>query len=301
MDEKIVKELLKRGHMVTPDTLNRIKSVGLESYFSENSGTGTFLKEMKKAEVKKPTLKITVKTADVKTNLNTADVVKVYNNRYSALRNMLSGKIEAISINKTASQFEAAVIGMVKQVSPQGFSIEDPTGSIDVMSRQGVELDDVIGVKGIVREGAIQEKEIVYPDIPLNRQNPRLDVKLPLSVKTESGKSVIVVGNTTKELGLPIWISLEKEGKTSHILVYMPESGVDANLAVKLLKKRHLYPNIKKLASTEDPYIIDPVPDFFWIVGKERWKTIYKGVCVFSTKENESLELDLSTGEFTFS
>jgi DNA polymerase II small subunit/DNA polymerase delta subunit B len=302
MDEKTIKELLRRGYMVTPGTLKRIEEVGVDAFFSENSVTGTFLKEMKREEPQKTELKTTIRKPSTKATLNTMDVVKNYTNRYNSLKNMLSGKIEAVSINKAGSQFETAVIGMVRQISPQGFSIEDPTGSIDVMSRHGVDLDDVVGVKGIVREGVIQEREIIYPDIPLNRQAFTMDARLPLSVKTEKD-SVILVGEKQPQkesLDSLVWISLEKGEKRIHILVYKSPKETDPNSAAKYLKKRHLYPTIKQITSPEDPHIIDPVPDFFWIIGKSRWKSIYKGVVVFSTTGNDRVEINLSTRELIF-
>jgi DNA polymerase II small subunit/DNA polymerase delta subunit B len=302
MDEKTIKELLRRGYMVTPDTLKRIEEVGVEAFFSENAGSGTFLMGTKKQEPQKPTLEISVSRPITKPSLDTKDLIRNYTNRYNTLKSMLSGKTEAISINKAASQFEASVIGMVKQVNPQGFSLEDPTGSIGVVSRQRVDLDDVIGVRGTVREGVMQAKEIIYPDIPLSRQTPKIEAKLPLSIKTENNNSVLLIGdNKTEPLKNLIWINLEKGGNKIHILAYKPQKETGPDTATGFLKKRHLYPGIKDIVSSEDSHVIDPIPDFFWIIGKSRWKNIYKGVTVFSTPENSKVDIDLSTRELTFS
>ena len=300
MDEKVVKELLKRGYMVTPDTLKRVEDMGMDAFFSENKSAGTFLMGARKENP--DSLRITVRRPDARKALSTSDIAKNYASRYSKLRDMLSGKMEAVSINKSAGQFEASVIGMVRRVGPQGFFLEDLTGSIEVMSRQKVDLDDVVGVKGVIREGILHEREVLYPDVPLNRKTSTIDARLSLSVGRDGNETAIRIGDSAagEPLSGFMWICLEKAGSRMNILAYMPGKDIGQDQAAMLLRKRHLCPTLKGISSPEDQHTISPVPDFLWIVGKERWKSIYKGVVVFSTKESDGVEIDLSTRELTF-
>jgi hypothetical protein len=124
----------------------------------------------------------------------------------------------------------------------------------------------------------------------------------------EDGKFLItpeaVYGFDKKRTVLPSpgWITIKKDSLTTTVLVYNPGKPVTAKEAFTWLKKRHLSPQKTQIRGAEDPFLIEIIPDLFWIVAPEKsefWKESYKGVIIISFDAKTPAEVNLATGEVT--
>ncbi len=119
------------------------------------------------------------------------DFVKYYKHRYNAIKEILQGRLELknpISINRLSNKNRGepvSIIGVVgdKKITKNGnitLTIEDPTGSILVLiTKDKLDLfsiaknlvpDEVIGINGSYGSNLLFGNEILFPDIPLNKE-----------------------------------------------------------------------------------------------------------------------------------
>jgi DNA polymerase II small subunit/DNA polymerase delta subunit B len=311
--EAVVRELTKKGIIVTPEML-------------EEPGLAIVQKQTGQIPVsrKPPKTKLSVKVARPERlpRMSVDDFASYYNSRYSGLRDILLKKTPAVSINKARESFsEVSVIGMVKERNSQGFVLEDTTGEIPVMSNDEVREDDVVGVKGAIREGRLFQKELVWPDIPTDNQTRSVPgMVLLLSTfldenirKASQDFSLMFIPErpgtelTEEEdrklitaLPNPSPVSVNKKGTTFNLLIYNPGRPVPKQEVLEMLKRRHLSPDKREISTTTDPYLIEPVPDLFWIISGERHTERYRGVTVITTGKRDAVKYDAETGEAFF-
>lgn len=310
MDEQeIVKDLTKRGMVVTPEMLKRIRS-------GEPPTTTPKTKPP-------PTrgLSVRISGPTTKNRMSVKDVVSYYNKRYALLRDLLLKKMPAVSINKLADNpGEASTIGMVKARSKHGFTLEDITGEIDVVDGEPVRDDDVVGVRGAVKEGRLFASSLVWPDVEQKEKTP-LDTKLLLTTSLEGGLMdvvgdfgvVLVTGKPAPDIpeevrprvfgGLPnpCVATISKAGKELVVLIYHPKEQVTLQDAVGMLRRRHLMPARSEIFTSDtDPYMIELTPDLFWVVSDNTHIDDYRGVRVVMGGKAGAVKLDASTGEVFF-
>lgn len=311
--QEIVKQLTQKGVIVTPEMLEKIKSGELDSLAVKP------LAEPK--EKTKPTLSVKIRKTERLSRASTKDFISYYNARYEGLRGILLKKMTALSINKAKGSSEASVIGMVRENTPQGFVVEDATGEIDVVGKEDVREDDVVGVKGAIREGRLFVNEMVWPDIPLNNEPqfiPGMSLLLTTAIDENIEKlikdfSLVFMPGTAKPdlseqernklitgLPNPCLATINKEGKEFSLLIYQPNRTIPPKEAVGLLRRRHLSPEKKEIFSKTDPYFIDPVPNLFWIISEDRHVERYKGVTIIITKKQDAAKYDVETGKAYF-
>ena len=123
--QEVIKKYLKQGVLLSPKELDNIIQ-GKEP----KSNTQTFPTKLKKT-------------------LSIKDINEYKNTKYQTIRDLISKKTKALSINKTKKTFAMiSIIGMIKEITPSGFIIEDPTDEIEVVIKQkdGIYVDDVIGI-----------------------------------------------------------------------------------------------------------------------------------------------------------
>jgi hypothetical protein len=310
MDKKdIVRQLTQRGVLVTPEVLERIESGEIKVPDSQ------LLTAQPKEKSK---LSVVIRKNERLKRMSPKDFVSYYNSRYNGLRKMLAEKMQAVSINRVRDiTSEAAVIGMIRERNAQGFVLEDGTGEVSVASKDDVREDDVVGVRGTVREGRIIQRELVWPDVPLSnraRSVPGLTLLLATFMDEKirrAARDISLVfmhgpaapeeeGNIMTGLPNPCHATIKREGSEFRMLIYRPESPISPREAVGLLRKRSLAPGRAEIASAEDPYLIDPVPDIFWVLSDKRHVERYKGVTIIMTKKQDAVKYDAGTGEVPF-
>ncbi|UCD06996.1 MAG: hypothetical protein JSW41_04145 [Candidatus Aenigmatarchaeota archaeon] len=303
----IIKRFLKQGTLLSPGMLDKINEKNIDR----------FLK--KRPEEPKTHTKIDVNIRGItkKQKLSTKDFVDYYNNKYNGIRNILMNKMKAVSVGNTKKSFsDVSVIGMVRELKSSGLVLEDPTGEIEVVlnNKKEINPDDVIGVKGFVRENKLFAKEVVFPDTPLTHPIGSLDAKIIITTNiTEKTKELVkeidlvlalnaekTQSNIIKTNSNPGWITLSKNGDKVNLLVYKPENKTTIEQAVRFLIKRHLSPLKNRITGPEDPFLIEPIPDIFWLVSDEKGKKTYKGVTIISCGPNSAARIDLKTKEIEF-
>lgn len=321
MKEEIVRKALEAGILLTPGLLETLNEEKLEEMIKE-------AKQKDKAvltERERPTksrLIIKVKRVVPKAKLKPEDFTRYYNNKYEGIKKLLLKKLDAVSINKVGESYdEISVIGMVKEPTPRGFVLEDPTGEIEVISNKEPEADDVVGVKGTSREGKLIEKEIILPDIPLDYKSKKIkNLSLLLTTSlTDKAMALTRATNFTlipklgdenlnekeKEQVItdftnPTWITISTPEDEMNILVYNPGEEIEQKQVIDYLRKRHLSPKRNKTLGPDDYFFIEPVPDILWLISPKKFLENYKGVTIISFEAPDAARVNLGTREVEF-
>lgn len=290
MDRKeAVRELISRGEIPTPELIEGMVS-GKRAGAAEK---GAATKEDVGGSVE-----VRVLSPERKEKLSSGDFTSYYNSKYDGLREILSPKISAISINKAKETFgEIGVIGMVREKTPTGYLIEDTTGAIELVQRDsGLAPGDVIGVSGQVRENRLFGNGIVFPDVPLTQRFGTIKgLRVTLSrkplEKREEGALCFHADEKRLHNGSRIEISC---GGNVSILFYSPSGNAGPQECVESLKKRHLIISQKEITSPKDDFIVKDVPDILWADSDTHFVESYKGVIVLSPGKEE-ISIDLET------
>jgi len=345
MKKKIVEQFLKEGVLLSPETLEKITETNLEHMLEKGKKSKSFVFSFQDEKPEKPEPVIEVRKLQRRVKLQPQDFAKYYNTRFEGLRDILLKKMEdVVSVaNAKKSGSATATIGMVREQTQRGFIIEDTTGNAEVISKnEDVGIDDVIGVKGAVKEEKLFAEEIIWPDISMSHKHNRPDFTIALSEKAEhkkedgiaafppeSGDFLItpeaVHGFDKKKTLLPNpgWITITKDSLTVTVLVYKPDKKATQKEVLSWLRKRHLCPDKNQIRGTDDPFLIDTIPDVLWIVNEkkeggkelegaeapsgnhstftpERWNDIYKTVIIVSSDGKIPAEVNLATGKVVF-
>ncbi len=306
MKEQIVKRFLMEGVLLAPETLERISESNLENAIGEAVQSGAIVFSF---QDEKPDAVVEVRKLQKKLKLQPQDFAKHYNARFEGLRDMLQKKMEGVVsvANAKKSGSTISTIGMVREQTQRGFLIEDMTGSAEVISKtEDVNIDDVIGVKAAVKEEKLFAEEIMWPDISMSHKHSRPAMEIILAEKDgHEGEFVITpdaIYTDKKKTSLPNpgWITITKGGANVTVLVYRPDKPASQKEVLTWLKKRHLCPDKNHIRGTDDPFLIEPIPDLVWIVSDEQWTEIYKTVVVISSDGKIPADVDLATGKVEF-
>ncbi len=318
MDKKeIIKTFFEHNVLLSPELLEKVNENNINEILSRAKQSKTaVVTELEQKPTSLQEILFEVKKTTQNKRLSAQDFAKYYNNKYEGIKNILLKKIGAekdiVSINKTKNTFsDVLVIGMVRELTPQGFILEDPTGETDVISEEKTDPDDVVGVKGSVRENKLFAKEVTVPDIPLSREITKIDASVFLTTEAiEHPADFTIVSNIDRILDVknttnravvsanPSWVSISKDNKKLNIIVYKSQDEADKNKAISYLKKRHLSPQRNQIMSQEDPFLLNPIPDILWLVQKESWAENYKGVSIISGTAPVKINLETRNVEF---
>ena len=240
MDKKeIIKTFFEHNVLLSPELLEKVNENNINEILSRAKQSKTaVVTELGQKPTSLQEILFEVKKTTQNKRLSAQDFAKYYNNKYEGIKNILLKKIGAekdtVSINKTKNTFsDVLVIGMVRELTPQGFILEDPTGETDVISEEKTDPDDVVGVKGSVRENKLFAKEVTVPDIPLSREITKIDASVFLTTEAiEHPADFTIVSNIDRILDVknttnravvsanPSWVSISKDNKKLNIIVY---------------------------------------------------------------------------------
>jgi len=330
---EMVKMVLDKGILISPDMLGKLNEDTLKTILkdAEQPRNGIVMDEVpnqsqssedraqpKKKQPSESTVSLKIRKHEQKTQLTPGDCAKFYNNKYDALKGILLKKTDAVSINKAGSnQSTISVIGMVIEKTQRGFMLEDPTGKAEIIASpemidsSTIAEDDVVAVTGNMKEGIIYGKEIINPDVPLTNKPNELDAKILFSERQIhdhqnsdvicTPEQILAKGMEPVRLGNPAWVDILKYGKSLKLLIYRPDGDSTLLDAVEMLKKRHMPIKRENVLGPNDSFLIDPIPDIFWFVSKEKGFRSYKGVTVVSCGPNAVAAVDLVTRKVVFS
>ena len=310
MRQEIIRQFLREGVLLTPESLEKITEQNLESLLVQAREGKALIFSPKEEEASPEEIVVDVRKPQRKQKLTPQDFAKYYNTRFEGLREILAKKLgSAISAsNAKKSGGPVATIGMVAELTPRGFTIEDTTGWAEVISKaEDIVPDDVIGVRGAVKEERIFAEEIAWPDVSMSHNHSNPPMKILLTETGEQTPETLVItpeavslSGKKHSLPNPGWITLSKDSQAATILVYSPGKPVTAKEAFTWLRKRHLFPSKEQIRGTDDPFLIEPIPNLLWIVQAEKFKESYKGVMIIASDGKEPIEVDLGTGEVKF-
>ena len=270
MEKKdIVSKFMKAGLLIQPQLLDSIEAGNIDSMIKDMKARGVVFVTEDDLERK---ARFAIKEFQQPKALKPADLAGAYIARYNALRGLLAKKVDAVSISNASSRGEVTVIAMVRELLPGGFVAEDLTGELEVSSSFDVARDDVVGVKGVVREGKLYASEVLMPEAPIQKPN-RLDADVSLSLAGSGGS--IGFGSESRSFSFPAMITLSKGIK---ILAYKPAAPIEQKDVVSMLRKRSID------AAYGESSVIEPVPDIFWVAQEPEWRQGHKGVLLISGK-----------------
>jgi DNA polymerase II small subunit/DNA polymerase delta subunit B len=299
MKQQIIQKFLKEGILLSPDALEKIDEQNTEQFLGQARDQNHMVFEPTQAISAGPV--ITIRELDAREAMRPQDFASHYNARFSGIRDMLLKKLEnTVSVTNAKKALSSTTIGMVRERTQRGFIIEDTTGWADVISKsEDVVEDDVIGLKGVTKEGVIFAEEIVWPDIPLNHIASRPDMDIYLSGKKEGILTITPekVHAAAKEHNLqnPAWVSIGSGRGAATVLIYKPQKKVSQKESIIWLRKRHLLPSRDQIKWAGDPFLIDPVPNILWIVQPgDAWKEMYKGVIIISSDASAPVHVNLA-------
>lgn len=208
--QEIINIFLKNGLLISSDLLKEISDYEqaskifnfLKSKRIDEAVIGSDLNNIikdasqKVQETEKVKVKVVYSYKEEPKKREPQDFIDYFNNRYRALEKILKQHQElqqTISINKISNKKEKeniSIIGIVseKQTTKNGnlmLVLEDTTGQKKVIINKSkpalfneandIVLDEVIGVNGVNAENIIFVNNIVWPDIPSNRELKKAD------------------------------------------------------------------------------------------------------------------------------
>lgn len=270
----MLKKILELGIMLEPDALEFLKDEKRAALVFEKLGR---MKEkplvLKKREAEEMCMQITIaKELKNPTHYSVHDMVGLYAQRYKELQALLMNKIELknpVSIRNAKGH--SAVIGM-----KGGNMIEDPTGSMGLVTDIKLLDDDVVGAVGRVNNNTLYAEKIVFPDTGL-----RSPARFPMKITT--GKHILVEGTRFYECcGVLVLVHVADHKKAAK------ELGInEKDVPLELLKRRHL--------NKPPNDVIDPVPDIFITTTTEHFTKNYKGTTIIGLPKHRVVEIDLET------
>ncbi len=180
-DKKEILELLwKNGIVATPSDVERIMKNGGINYAIESFS--------KKEKIEKNYEIIKSREVFEATSGKVESFKKLFQDRYKKIRKILQSRVSVSSVVDIEfakkNEGEESIIAMVldKRESKFGylFELEDLSGNIVAFSDQNIGKDilpdDIIAIKGTVRNGKLTIKDVTYPGIDnINRKEKILD------------------------------------------------------------------------------------------------------------------------------
>jgi len=287
VDKKmVVKKLFEKGVLVTPETLEGLDEKSADELAGSGQAVVGGFPEKARARVFLP---------EEKEKVSVKDFGRFYMEKYDGIRGMLSERHAPVSISNSAKSFdEVFVIVMVREHTPSGFVGEDMTGSVEVVSEKRLQLGDVVGVRGHVREGRVVESETVYPDVPLPKGVRRANFSVVLTSKRVEDGLQVVFGDGEQQDGV-VYVSKSParvELNGIKILVFEGEGEPK-----EWLKRRHLPGGVR---GPRDFFLIKDVPDVLWNVSSGNRAESYKGVTIIQTDRKSWAKVNLFTRRVEF-
>lgn len=296
MDKRdAIKRLYSRGIMLSPKELENLSEEGLEKLLRPGD-------DKKEAFSDSRGLSVKLKKHTKKKKLSPQDFIDHYNNKYEKLRTLILKKMDAVSItNAKTGPSPCGIIGIVRGITQVGFIFEDQTGEIEVV-RSGIaelekiEPDDVLGLKGLSREGKFFPREVIWPGMPPNHKTGRIN-NMNVTLSGNDPPALTLGGKNIRIAESPEWIYISRSQDTVIILAFRA-SNTTREDAVSYLKKRSL-PEPSPPASPNPACLIEEIPDILWLIQDQEWTETHQGVTIISCSSHAKLNLETKKAEFS--
>jgi len=291
------RELTKLGFLVEENAVNIVKNLNEEEFkkLVDNLRkektfilTDSLIKNILTEDIRIIKIFEPIKTLSVQ------DYVKILNERYRSLQDILIKKLElnnVVSINKCGSG-SVSVIGLVKTKEEKNEDyivlLEDSTGEIKTIVPKNLGerlyLDDVIAFSGKINNKILFVERLLYPDVPLRPVNySKESIKVAfLSNENDCDAHYCIYKNKVKDkIKNKTYNVTNPSIITINNIVILIVHGFDP---LDILKKRYV-----NLENTD--FIIEPIPDILFT--DKDVNTNYKGISIVSKNKI----IDLKTRE----
>jgi hypothetical protein len=304
--DDIVRQLLGRGIMVTPEVLEKINSgedmesifqhatakpcAVLSNFWGAGDKTNGEAHPVQKIQAPAPPsagspkeespkqkpdeqVKCTVLQTTLKHVMTPEEAVAMNMERFEKIRKMLLRKVDAVSIkNLGKSTQKVSIVGMVREKDGGGLILEDGSGEILVKAKDALRPDDIVGARGWARDGTFFAEEIFYPDVPINREPCTLGKKLILSCDGKPATKGDFVLTPCALIG-----SGEDKALTNPAWIFLESGGKKVTVLVyrphSPASREDALSWLRKryMSGGEDLFsgpenVIDDIPDIFWVV-----------------------------------
>ncbi len=195
--------------------------------------------------------------------------------RFAALQQLLLKKPEATgAVSIAAANGRCTIVGQVKKAKQT--ELEDPTGSIELVTAARLLPDDVVAATGRAEGGAFRAEDVIFPDMPLKAAP---SCSGTLGINTEGDFTVTTGGTEWLDVGGMTILVHKADWKALADSLSIPETQVP----IELLRRRHL---------ASPPWdLIEHVPDLFVAIGIEKTSAAYKGTAVICAPEKALIDL----------
>lgn len=250
MDErkKVLDYLWKNGIVATPEDVDRILKNGGIKYFEE---------KMKKPEPLVKNYEIIKSREYFEASTGKSDSFrKLFQDRFVKIKRILQSRVSvgsSVDIEfAKMHEGETTVIAMVMNIreSKYGYvlELEDLTGSItayaDQATGQTILPDDIIGVKGNLRNGRLYVKEVTYPGIDNAQKKEKIvdsDSAIVFISDTHVGSKMFMENEFERFID---WLNTSESGKRVKYLI----------ISGDLVDGIGIYPGQEKDLEIEDIY-----------------------------------------------
>lgn len=287
---EIISKFLESGLLLSPDVLERIDANNFETLLN----TAKSRNEIIITKIEEPQISASIRQFSQKSTLTPKDFVEYYSKKYEKLGQILSQKIQPISINRLSGGQES-IIGMVLELTNNGYIVEDPTGKIEIRTDKQLQLNSVYGFKGSAKENIFFATDVIFPDLPLTRKIQKIDAEILLTTGKSSQNKFAITTNTEFSgadfvhcKANPCHLILFSGENKLTIVVFRPEESITQKKATQFLKNRF----IDEPKIPDESFILDMEIDVFWIIQKTNWSENYKGTTIVS---GEDIFLNLKT------
>ncbi|HLD57326.1 MAG TPA: hypothetical protein VJA47_03415 [archaeon] len=283
--QEVVTKFLESGLLLKPQTLEGFtERDDIDSIINLNKSSNNTIVNLSTNTPITNTFNYKIKQSTTKEKITPKDFIEYYSKKFETLKNILIQKLDAVSINNLQQEKESCIIGMVGDKTNRGFYVEDQTGKIEAVHTEPQKQSFVLGFKGVFKDKTFFVKEVVYPDIPLSKQNTE-PPKIILTTKQVNNTNTTISPNSKDKndnlisnFSLPATINLTINNQQTTVLIFQPQDQINKTQAAQILKLRCL-----PETNTPNPNnIIEDTPDVFWLIQKEEWKENYKGVLIVS-------------------
>jgi len=286
----IIEDIIKEGVLVEPKAAERMAAM----LDDERAETMERIRTEKPLVLSEEFFENVIEVSEIRERkkISISESAAALNSYFNALQSLFEKRNRAVSISNASES--ATVIGLVKNILPDGFEIEDQTGAIKAVSKTQVDEDDVVMVAGKVIQKVLYADLVEFPDAPERqaRKSPKkceivfgkpaggADYSISFGEKISIGKNSLVVGKNPARVKINNII----------IMVHNSNSGKDVS-PLQVLKKRRLPGTLAPMAE---------VPDILLLRGAENVLENYKGVTTAATNDKSVARINLRTREAKF-
>ncbi|MBI3413301.1 MAG: hypothetical protein HY051_04430 [Candidatus Aenigmarchaeota archaeon] len=172
MDRAVLRKFLSAGVMVSPEAADDITPEDYEKMMAKQDKPRVLNKEALQQIRSKRNIDVVYQNEE-KGELSAKDFLAYYQNKIHALGPSITRRTGngPVSINKARPGQQNTVLGLAREITDSGFSLEDFTGKCEVVVKNTNDIaeNDVVGVSGFFSNGKIFADSFTMPELPVKK------------------------------------------------------------------------------------------------------------------------------------